>query len=202
MKDRLNVRGVSTRRNLIDAAERLLARRGVDSVSTREIAAAAGMANHSAIRHHFKTKDELVRAVLRDRAGGIENRRAAIIATRPEPLSVDDAIDAIISPLAEYQAATGPQSFYFRFLEQTTRFFGFAATVAEMERAPSLSHCIKALSGQRPEPEDDMRAAIVLGTIFRAFADREQALEEGLRFSDDVGFVSLLTAAAASIARL
>ncbi len=49
---------------LLRAAERLFAERGVDSVSLREIAAAAGQGNHSAALYHFGGKRELVNALL------------------------------------------------------------------------------------------------------------------------------------------
>ncbi|MCX8156048.1 MAG: TetR/AcrR family transcriptional regulator [Verrucomicrobiae bacterium] len=46
----------------LDAAERLLAERGVDAVSFRDITAAAG-ANLEAINYHFSSKDRLPEAV-------------------------------------------------------------------------------------------------------------------------------------------
>lgn len=55
---------VDTRLALLRAAERLFAQRGVDSVSMREIAAAAGQANHSAVLYHFADKHELVNSLL------------------------------------------------------------------------------------------------------------------------------------------
>ncbi len=54
----------TTRLALLRAAERLFAERGVDSVSLREIAVAAGQRNHSAAVYHFKDKRGLVNAVL------------------------------------------------------------------------------------------------------------------------------------------
>lgn len=53
-----------TRLTLLRAAERLFAERGVDAVSMREIAAAAGQANHSAVLYHFADKRELLNSLL------------------------------------------------------------------------------------------------------------------------------------------
>lgn len=53
-----------TRTALLRAAERLFSERGVDSVSMREIAAAAGQGNHSAALYHFADKRDLLNALL------------------------------------------------------------------------------------------------------------------------------------------
>ncbi|WP_202125176.1 TetR/AcrR family transcriptional regulator [Actinomadura physcomitrii] len=56
-----------TRTRLIEVAERLFAERGVNAVSLREIAAAAGQRNTSAVACHFGTKEKLVTAIYRHR---------------------------------------------------------------------------------------------------------------------------------------
>lgn len=57
-------RSADTRTTLLRAAERLFAERGVDVVSMREIAAAAGQANHSAALYHFADKRDLLNSLL------------------------------------------------------------------------------------------------------------------------------------------
>jgi AcrR family transcriptional regulator len=52
-----------TRAGLVTAARRLFAERGIDAVSTREIAAAAGVA-HGLVRHHFGSKAGIWQAVI------------------------------------------------------------------------------------------------------------------------------------------
>lgn len=44
----------------MEAAERLFADRGIDGVALREIAAAAGQGNNTAVQYHFGTKERLV----------------------------------------------------------------------------------------------------------------------------------------------
>jgi len=61
-----------TRLALVRAAERLFADRGVDNVSLREIAAAAGQRNHSAALYHFGDKRELLEALLHRHSGPID----------------------------------------------------------------------------------------------------------------------------------
>jgi AcrR family transcriptional regulator len=195
-----NRRGASTKVRLLDVAEELIAARGVEGVSTREIAAAAGQANHSTVRHHFQSKEDLIRAVLVDRAGEIEAEREALIATMSQPLSPTDAIVALVRPLAAHMAAHGNASHYFRFVEQTSRHFGFIRVAEEARNAPSLMQCMEVLTG--PAPLDRERAAkayLVSGLIWRGFADREQARAEGmLVIEDDDTFAKLLIATAIS----
>src|ERR671910_3642271 len=52
-----------TRERILDAAFRRLAREGYAALSVREIAKDAGV-NHALINYHFRSKDQLVIAVL------------------------------------------------------------------------------------------------------------------------------------------
>lgn len=47
-----------------EAALRLFAEHGIQGVTVREIAEAAGQKNHAAVTYHFGSKEELVRAVI------------------------------------------------------------------------------------------------------------------------------------------
>jgi AcrR family transcriptional regulator len=195
-----NRRGDLTKVRLLDVAEALIAKRGVAGVSTRAIAAAAGQANHSAIRHHFRTKIDLVRAVLENRAREIEVRRGAMIDAMPKPLSTTDAVKAMVYPFAAHMRAHGTESHYFRFVEQAIRHFGFVMVAQEMQAAPSLTQCVNALTGPPSgDPKYRARAYLVINMIWRGFADREQARAEGmLVLNDDDDFAELLVVTAAA----
>ena len=54
----------STQEVVLDAAERLFGRHGVDAVSLREIAVAAGSSNHFVVQYHFGDKARLIREIL------------------------------------------------------------------------------------------------------------------------------------------
>jgi AcrR family transcriptional regulator len=196
-----NRRGDLTKVRLLDVAEALIAEGGVAGVSTRAIAAAAGQANHSAIRHHFRTKIDLVRAVLENRAREIEVRRAAMIDAMPKPLSTTDAVKAMVHPFAAHMRAHGIASHYFRFVEQAIRHFGFVMVAQEMQAAPSLLQCVNALTGPPSgDPKYRARAYLVINMIWRGFADREQARAEGmLVVDDDDDFAELLVVTATAV---
>jgi AcrR family transcriptional regulator len=68
-------RKMSTKELLIETAEQLFGRLGIEGVSLREIAVAAGQANSNAVQYHFKDKSGLVSAILEDRVGQIDALR-------------------------------------------------------------------------------------------------------------------------------
>lgn len=56
-------------------AQRLFAERGVDGVTVRQIAEAAGQKNHAAVGYHFGSKENLIRELIIDGAQLIDQRR-------------------------------------------------------------------------------------------------------------------------------
>lgn len=81
------------------AARRLFALHGVDGVTVREIAEAAGQKNHGAVSYYFGSKEALVRELVVDGARLIDDRRNAAL-DRLEadggPSTVRQVIDVII----------------------------------------------------------------------------------------------------------
>lgn len=87
---------------LVRAAERLFAERGSDQVSLREINAAAGAGNASAVQYHFGDRRGLVRAVIAKHEVEVEARRHALLdayEALPEP-DVRLLATALVEPLA------------------------------------------------------------------------------------------------------
>ncbi|MDQ1403388.1 MAG: hypothetical protein QOG03_1704 [Actinomycetota bacterium] len=87
---------------LVRAAERLFAERGSDAVSLREINAAAGATNASAVQYHFNDRRGLVRAVLAKHEVEVEQRRHQLLDAyeqRTEP-QVRALAAALVEPLA------------------------------------------------------------------------------------------------------
>ncbi|MDG3009518.1 TetR family transcriptional regulator [Rhodococcus sp. D2-41] len=104
---------------LIDVAERLFAERGIDGVSMRDVAAAAGQRNNSAVAYHFGGRDGLVLAVLRRRMGEINTARRALLAdvdARGRGNEVRALVEVALVPLADYVRSTEEVSHYAQFL--------------------------------------------------------------------------------------
>jgi AcrR family transcriptional regulator len=100
--DSLSVRKRDTRVQLILAAERLFAERGIEGVSLREINVAANQRNTSAAHYHFGSKEALIDAIFEFRRGEIGRRRDALM-DRMEAREHADAhalAEALIVPIA------------------------------------------------------------------------------------------------------
>ncbi len=99
------------RTRLLDSAEALIAERGLEGVSLREITATAGAGNASAVQYHFGGRAGLVRAVVERHHPAVEARRHALL----DQYEADGQADlrtlagALVRPLAaELGVAGGP----------------------------------------------------------------------------------------------
>ncbi len=87
--DHRKARGDLTRRALMNAAERLMATRGMGNVTIRQIVATAKQKNESALQYHFKNLPGLIAAIHEDRSSQLRARRAtalnAALSANPTP---------------------------------------------------------------------------------------------------------------------
>src|SRR5581483_8261607 len=96
---------MTTKDRILDAAERLFAREGLEATSLRAITAEANV-NLAAVNYHFHSKDALIRAVIRRRIGPVNEKRLAMLdeceaAAGDGPLPLDSVIDAFVRPVLE-----------------------------------------------------------------------------------------------------
>lgn len=95
-----------TRQRILDAAERLFAKHGIDAVSVRDITGAAG-ANLGAVNYHFGGKDKLVAAVFDRRMAPLMEERLRRLALAEasagnKPPKLDAVLDAMFRPSVEH----------------------------------------------------------------------------------------------------
>ncbi len=93
---------LSTRKSIIDTAERLFAERGVESTSLLEIAKASGQKNRSALQYHFTNKEGLLEAVLDKHASKIAEARNLMLdklETRGD-YGLRELVEALVLPMA------------------------------------------------------------------------------------------------------
>jgi AcrR family transcriptional regulator len=95
-------KGVARRRQIIDMAIRRFAERGVESASMRDIAAAIGV-SHTALRHYFASRDELLVEVYRAHEAGVLD---------DPPVTGDDPLGLLIDAAERNRAIPGLVELY------------------------------------------------------------------------------------------
>ena len=89
-----------TRLALMRAAEQLFAQQGVDRVSLREIAIAAGQRNVSAATYHFGSKRELIEAILERHSLPVQDSWGPALEQDPEHrLGLHELLELLVRPM-------------------------------------------------------------------------------------------------------
>lgn len=99
---------------LLLAAERMFAERGAN-VPLRDIAAAAGQRNNSAVHYHFGDRDGLVAAIVARRLEAVETTCSALL-PRLDTGDIQALVAALVASLLDASIEKGGRH-YFRFLE-------------------------------------------------------------------------------------
>jgi AcrR family transcriptional regulator len=165
---------------LLEAAEELIAARGVDGVSVRAVNTAAG-ANVAAVHYHFGSKEALVDAVLTRRMGELTARRIALLdalVDEPRP-GVRGVVAALVVPIAEFASEPrGRGRTYVRFLAALD-----AAGHAWRQRmgeafAPQYEHVVRELERALPDVPPavvSFRLGLVSTALLSTLADPDHA---------------------------
>lgn len=111
-------RADATRVALIEAAERLIAKKGLADVSTREILQEAGQRNQSALQYHFGSKDGLISATINERTKQIDQLRLKMIGNLDGEPDLRQIFELLILPLGEIMKDPAAGSNYLNFLSQ------------------------------------------------------------------------------------
>lgn len=100
--------------DLILAAEHLIGQSGINDISLREVAKAAGNKNVTAAQYHFETKENLVKAVLFFRRAEMESVRLRIFAEGGislQDMDLRKLMLLLITPPFEQRNSEGIRSF-------------------------------------------------------------------------------------------
>lgn len=159
--------GSSNRQRILDAAERLVLRRGFSGTALDEVIGAAGTSK-GAFFHHFPSKRELARTLLDRHA---DHLVALLLRAHDRTASVDDPVERVDAFLGELErSAARPGSLAASALAEH-ELLG-AAAVAPVQRAAEASR------------------AVVLGLLRAAAAARPAAHLDAEAWADHV-FVTL-----------
>lgn len=112
-----------TRALIIDAAEKMIAKDGVEGVSLRQIRVAIGSANTTVVAYHFGGKEGLIEAIVMERHPILERRRAELLSIarrRGQDSDVGVLLHAIWYPYFELTNFEGRHT-YAAFLSSISR---------------------------------------------------------------------------------
>lgn len=177
-------RAANTRSALLDEAEILFARSGVDGVSLREIGAAIGSANTNVVSYHFGSKDALILEIFRHRLVAIDARRADLLARADDVGGKQDFVvllDILCRPLLEQIDRHGHHS-YAAFIESVIRSgkLPLRATVAnEFTATNGVAARIASACGERSDdPRFAVRLHLVLSMLTAALQTIDREMEQ------------------------
>jgi AcrR family transcriptional regulator len=172
----------STKEQIVLTAERLLAERGLEGVSLRQISAEAGCGNNTAVQYHFGSKDQLIQAVFEYRQPRLHERRRILIAQH-RPQDLRSWCECFLLPIMEQGEQKG--SHYCSFVAMLVAHgrLEMFDRVREEFRAPSRAfrEQIGSLLPGLPESLRMHRITYVLTFSVHAAADRERARANGLK---------------------
>lgn len=171
------------REALLDAAEELFARHGIDAVSDRRIAEFAGTANHSAVKYHFGGRDELLRALLSRHVEPVDKRRKELIADLGEDAELWDMVACRILPWIEHLASLPVPSWRARFLFQVRTVPSVAEilsdSLARSEGFDNLLAHMKQKHGEIPPAVMRARSGILEQVVLGICSEYEGRMQEG-----------------------
>ncbi|AQT78025.1 hypothetical protein B1R94_00395 [Mycolicibacterium litorale] len=166
-------RGARSREELLDAAERLIAEHGFE-VPLREIAKAAGQRNNSAVNYYFRSRQDLIDAVVARRLTPMEVERQALL-DRMSPQDMTDAqavLRILVSPFFHSEG-----THYARFLEVVRiRLKNEPQSPAE-SAWPRILDALARLVPLKGRAARERRVAAVATAMFALLADHERQVE-------------------------
>lgn len=177
----------NTRERLMQAGERLFARKGVDRVRLREINELAGQRNSSALHYHFGSRDGLVLAILQRHEDEIDREVAQVLdqwqRDGHEP-TVRDIASAVVRPLAAELTSPSGRDFL-RIVPYVVP--GLSATLRQGRAEPLTPQTKRVLDlyerriADLPEPLRRERLVVYMLMLTAVLADRAQQLESKAR---------------------
>ncbi|MFI8590804.1 MULTISPECIES: TetR/AcrR family transcriptional regulator [Dietzia] len=106
---------------MLEIAEQLISESGLDRVSMRDVATAAGQRNNSAVQYHFGSRDGLILQVLRRRLAALDvDRRQRLAEIDEQGLGTDLAtlVRVLFEPIVELLRSQPESTYYARFLQR------------------------------------------------------------------------------------
>jgi len=203
------VSGASTRRQLIDAATRSFAERGVFAASLIDITRQARQRNRAAVHYHFGSRTGVLCAVLEEHVAFLARREGELleIALAAPDDDLPSAVAAFVRPAAELaESGWRGRCFLLILAELVDEDPASLGDEVNAVLAKTGGYAVYALlekrMGRVPEDVRVERLSLATGFILRAVADRARALGPRRRSArpqlDHEAFVANLVAMVAA----
>ena len=138
-----------TRERLEVEGERLFADVGIWRVQVREIVAAAGQRNTSAVTYHFGSRDGLLSRILTHHGEPIDGHRGQLLADLDTGASTRSVIEALVTPMTRCLDEERGRRYVRIVAQLSDRFSDWRSTPADLV-APNLTQALDMLE-RRPE---------------------------------------------------
>lgn len=167
---------LATRHQLVDAAERLFAERGIDNVTQLDITRAAGQKNRNALQYHFSSRQELIDAVLDKHSETIARFRRERLAVLEEKkrVSLHELVEVLVLPVAAMLDDADGGVRYIKINSQLMASDAYAGQrVERVKKIPEAARLEKLLARQLGDIDSKvLRARLLLidGMLFHGLA--------------------------------
>jgi AcrR family transcriptional regulator len=184
-------RGERARADILDAAERLIAERGIQ-VPLRDIAVAAGQRNNSAVNYHFRNRQDLIDAIVRRRLEPMERERAQMI----DELVGEGRDDVrawlriMVLPFTEVGSP-----YYARFLQAASMHLRADVDESQGSVWPKVLERLALAIPTDDRHARGRRVSAIATTMFALLAERERLAEAGAEAGSPEEIVAMLAAA-------
>ena len=193
-----------TRLALMRAAEQLFAQQGVDRVSLREIAIAAGQRNVSAATYHFGSKRELIEAILERHSIPVQDSWGPALAADPEHrLGLHELLELLVRPMVAKVDDPDGGRCYLELSAELVASRSFPMMGMRVASTPGTQEMAKRIAEHGAEVAPMIRvirSTRLAGVLFGSIGDYLRLINNGVEISREV-FVSDLVNALASLAQ-
>ena len=187
-----------TRLALMRAAEQLFAQQGVDRVSLREIAIAAGQRNVSAATYHFGSKRELIEAILERHSVPVQDTWGPALAADTEhKLGLHELIELLVRPMvAKIDDPDGGRCYLELSAElvASRSFPMMGMRVASTPGTQEMARRIAEHGAEVPPMVRIMRSSRLAGILFGSIGDYLRLINNGVEIPRELFVADLVNA--------
>jgi AcrR family transcriptional regulator len=187
-----------TRLALMRAAEQLFAQQGVDRVSLREIAIAAGQRNVSAATYHFGSKRELIEAILERHSVPVQDSWGPALAADTEhKLGLHELIELLVRPMvAKIDDPDGGRC-YLELSAELVASRSFPMMGMRVASTPGTQEMAKRIAehgAEVPPMVRIMRSTRLAGILFGSIGDYLRLINNGVEIPRELFVADLVNA--------